>query len=253
MGSGAFIVAACRYLAAAYEAALVAGGDAGHDDISDADRAGFRRTVAQRCLYGVDINPMAVQLGRLSLWLATLAADRPLTFLDHRLRPGNSLVGAWRENLSRQPSGSRRRSSQWSAPLPLFDDEPTAAGVRFTIAAREAIANEPGDTIAAVRAKERSLARLTAPDAPLARLKDASDAWCAWWFRERGQRGAPAFAPSSIRWPGEACFQTMSLRPCSRPCGRPRSRAASSTGSSSFPRRSARAASRRNARASMRS
>ena len=195
MGSGAFIVAACRYLATAYEAALVAGGDAGHDDISDADRAGFRRTVAQRCLYGVDLNPMAVQLGRLSLWLATLAADRPLTFLDHRLRPGNSLVGAWRENLSRQPSGSRRRSSQWSATLPLFDGEPTAAGVRFTIAAREAIANEPGDTIAAVRAKERSLARLTAPDAPLARLKDASDAWCAWWFRERAQQGAPAFAP----------------------------------------------------------
>ena len=39
---------------------------------------------------------MAVQLGRLSLWLATLAADRPLTFLDHRLRVGNSLVGASR-------------------------------------------------------------------------------------------------------------------------------------------------------------
>ena len=41
------------------------------------ERAEFRRAIAQRCLYGVDINPMAVQLGRLSLWLATLSADRP--------------------------------------------------------------------------------------------------------------------------------------------------------------------------------
>ena len=55
---------------------------------------GSAATVAQRCLYGVDINPMAVQLGRLSLWLATLVRRPALTFLDHRLRAGNSLVGA---------------------------------------------------------------------------------------------------------------------------------------------------------------
>ena len=94
MGSGAFLVSACRYLAAAYEAALVRTGARGAGEVTDADRAGFRRTIAQRCLYGVDRNPMAVQLGRLSIWLATLAADRPLTFLDHNLRPGDSLAGA---------------------------------------------------------------------------------------------------------------------------------------------------------------
>ena len=95
MGSGAFLVAACRYLASAYEAALVREGAMLAATTSPTrERAGFRRAVAQRCLYGVDINPMAVQLGRLSLWLATLAADRPLTFLDHHLRAGNSLVGA---------------------------------------------------------------------------------------------------------------------------------------------------------------
>ena len=74
------------------------------------ERAGFRRAIAQRCLYGVDINPMAVQLGRLSLWLATLSADRPLTFLDHRLRTGNSLVGASPADIARQPPGGDARA-----------------------------------------------------------------------------------------------------------------------------------------------
>ena len=52
-----------------------------------------RRLVAQRCLYGVDRNPMAVDLAKMSLWLATLAKDEPLTFVDHALRDGDSLVG----------------------------------------------------------------------------------------------------------------------------------------------------------------
>ena len=52
-----------------------------------------RRIVAQRCLYGVDKNPMAVDLAKLSLWLATLAREHPFTFLDHALRCGDSLVG----------------------------------------------------------------------------------------------------------------------------------------------------------------
>ena len=67
----------------------------------------IRRTVAERCLYGVDLNPMAVQLARLSLWLTTLAGDRPLSFLDHRLQVGNSLLGAWLSALV-----ARRRRSR---------------------------------------------------------------------------------------------------------------------------------------------
>ena len=58
-----------------------------------------RRLVAQRCLYGVDKNPMAVDLAKLSLWLATLAKDHPFTFLDHALRCGDSLVGLTREQI----------------------------------------------------------------------------------------------------------------------------------------------------------
>ena len=55
--------------------------------------------MAQCCVYGVDLNPLAVELAKLSLWLTTVANDRPLSFLDHHLRPGNSLVGAHIERL----------------------------------------------------------------------------------------------------------------------------------------------------------
>src|SRR5262249_33480433 len=52
-----------------------------------------RRVVADRCLYGVDINPMAVEMAKLSLWLVTVQRDRPFTFLDHALKCGDSLLG----------------------------------------------------------------------------------------------------------------------------------------------------------------
>ena len=51
------------------------------------------RIVAQRCLYGVDKNPLAVEMAKLSLWLLTLAKDKPFEFLDHAIRCGDSLVG----------------------------------------------------------------------------------------------------------------------------------------------------------------
>jgi N-6 DNA Methylase/Eco57I restriction-modification methylase len=180
MGSGAFLVAACRYLAAAYEAALVREGGVSHGDLGDADRAGFRRTVAQRCLFGVDVNPMAVQLGRLSLWLATLAADRPLTFLDHHLRAGNSLLGAALHDIGRHPFASRRRRA--GASLPLFDDRAFSDALRSAVGPRLSIALEPGDTLDQVRAKERLLGQLDRDDGPLARWKQVADLWCARWF-----------------------------------------------------------------------
>jgi hypothetical protein len=59
-----------------------------------------RRLVAQRCLYRVDRNPMAADLAKLSLWLATLARDHPFTFLDHAIRCGDSLVGLTRTQIA---------------------------------------------------------------------------------------------------------------------------------------------------------
>ena len=59
------------------------------------DRAIIRRMALKRCIYGVDLNPLAVELAKTSLWLHSFTVGAPLTFLDHHLRCGDSLVGGW--------------------------------------------------------------------------------------------------------------------------------------------------------------
>jgi hypothetical protein len=94
MGSGAFLVEACRVIGARLVKAWECWPEARPAILADEDEElHARRLVAQRCLYGVDKNPHAVDLARLSLWLATLAKDHEFTFLDHALKCGDSLVG----------------------------------------------------------------------------------------------------------------------------------------------------------------
>jgi hypothetical protein len=113
MGSGAFLVQACRWLSdrlvESWTVTEAAGkqidnegrivDDAscgGYDSMSqDAEERAIvaRRLVAERCLYGVDKNPLAVELAKLSLWLTTMSKGRPFGFLDHNLRSGDSLLG----------------------------------------------------------------------------------------------------------------------------------------------------------------
>jgi hypothetical protein len=113
-GSGAFLVQACRYMAArlleAWDAVQRANpgtvritpdgepstGQSGEmliPDDPDERQTYALRIVAQRCLYGVDKNPLAAEMAKLSLWLLTLAKDKPFEFLDHAIRCGDSLVG----------------------------------------------------------------------------------------------------------------------------------------------------------------
>jgi hypothetical protein len=191
MGSGAFLVAACRYLAEAVEEARIAEGRWHPGDITAADRAALRREIALRCLFGVDLNPMAVQLARLSIWLATLAADRPLTFLDHHLVTGNSLVGASPADLRRQPSRARgnvRRAS----PLPLFDAEPLASALEDAVRTRRMMTDEPDDSASVVHRKERALAALLGDAGGLASWRRVLDLWCAGWFWHEGAPPDPA-------------------------------------------------------------
>jgi hypothetical protein len=93
VGSGAFLVEACRQLGDALVAAWAHHGGKPVIPPDEDELLHARRLVAQRCLYGVDRNPMATDLAKLSLWLATLAKDHPFTFLDHSLRSGDALVG----------------------------------------------------------------------------------------------------------------------------------------------------------------
>lgn len=105
MGSAAFLVAAARYLAGHLIAAWSREGDevALAYQRRDADRTvdadddplviEARRQIIEHCLYGVDINPMAVEMAQLSLWLVSMDPQRPFTFLDDRLVPGDALLG----------------------------------------------------------------------------------------------------------------------------------------------------------------
>ncbi|MFG1270115.1 DNA methyltransferase [Xanthobacter sp. DSM 14520] len=101
MGSGAFLVEACRALGERLVAAWARWPDKRPKIPADEDEElHARRLVAQRCLYGVDKNPRAVDLARLSLWLATLARDHEFTFLDHALKCGDSLVGLTKDQIA---------------------------------------------------------------------------------------------------------------------------------------------------------
>ena len=129
MGSGAFLVQVCRFLserlveawAREEDAGQVVGIDGHVTDGAPADpmptdaeeRAVLaRRLVAERCLYGVDLNPLAVELAKLSLWLTTLSKGRPFGFLDHNLKSGDSLLGirslAQLTELRLEPTGDRQ-------------------------------------------------------------------------------------------------------------------------------------------------
>jgi Eco57I restriction-modification methylase/MmeI, target recognition domain len=99
MGSGAFLVEACRQLGDALVEAWHAHQEAPAIPPDEDEVIFARRLIAQRCLYGVDRNPVAVDLAKVSLWLVTLAKDHALTFIDHALRHGDSLVGLSRKQI----------------------------------------------------------------------------------------------------------------------------------------------------------
>jgi hypothetical protein len=114
MGSGAFLVQTCRWLAERLVEAWFLAEQNGRVISVDGEvlKAASgkellpsdievrtliaRRLIAERCLYGVDLNPLAVELAKLSIWLVTLAKGRPFGFLDHNLRCGDSLLGIHR-------------------------------------------------------------------------------------------------------------------------------------------------------------
>ncbi len=100
MGSGAFLVEACRALGVRLTRAWVRWPETRPKIPADEDEElHAKRLIAQRCLYGVDKNPMAADLAKLSLWLATLARDHEFEFVDHALKSGDSLVGLTNEQI----------------------------------------------------------------------------------------------------------------------------------------------------------
>ena len=119
-GSGHFLVGVVDYLTEE----LITHPDAPHiteRTDEETELTYWRRRVVESCVYGVDLNPMAVELAKLSLWLHTVAKGEPLSFLDHHIRCGNSLIGAKIENLSNLPElrRTRRNASETQTEIPM--------------------------------------------------------------------------------------------------------------------------------------
>ena len=245
MGSGSFLVAALRYLVEALARSLHhhdlirPGGDdtpvvtlpfgtpseakesepvlplAPDDDrFEERLRAVLARHVVERCLYGVDRNPMAVELAKLSLWVETLDRELPFEFLDHKLKVGNSLVGCWLHLVEDYPvraleredgGGSKSGGTKWlkarfkEAKGQLPDVVRRLDGATSLL---DDVATHPAELVEGLRGRFAAIHDLP-PDiregayrelresGEYLTLRDAMDAWCALWFWPAGDDSWP--------------------------------------------------------------
>lgn len=179
-GSGHFVVDATSYIAEWLTALALRPADLGDED----ELIYWKRQVASACIYAVDINPLAVELAKLSMWLITLAKGKPLSFLDHHLRVGNSLVGASIFDISddlqaEQRRVKRRKAAERAAAagqMMMFSDADFTEGVRFAVEQMTAIETTIPDTVSDVKRQEQLYADLTKR---LSGWKRAADVWAA--------------------------------------------------------------------------
>ena len=208
-GSGHFLLAAARRLADRV-ARIRAGGTPTPDDYQRA-----LRDVVRRCLYGVDRNPLAVELCKVSLWMESIDPGLPLTFLESHVRCGNSLVGATRALMGDQvPDAAwavlegddkkitrslkqRNRGENAGERRLLF--EPKGEAVKLSDAIR-AVEQAPDADAAALAAKQRQWDALLA-SAAYEREKLVADAWCATFLWPKHAHG-PVIeaAPTTAAW-----------------------------------------------------
>ena len=267
-GSGSFPVAALRFLTDALYAALFAHGRLGDDHdrtvvrlLGETDANGkealsaeliparpdddnfeprakavFRRHIVERCLYGVDLDPLAVELCRLALWIETMDRDLPFSFLDHKIRPGNSLIGCWFDQFQHYPVMAWKNreggDKQHANGVHYEKDERTQAIKAFT---KERLTPDLARFVAAPSLFDKNLwsDALATHDEALATLKrlhalpvhdteerariyreeligsrawqavkQAFDLWCACWFWPAEELDA-APLPSTLASPAE--------------------------------------------------
>ncbi len=270
-GSGTFPVAALRFLTdAVYEALHHHGrltGDAGRaldeilglrppgaptgalqevrlpcrpdeDDFEPRTKALLRRYVVERSIYGVDLDPLAVELCRIALWVETMDRELPFSFLDHKIKCGNALVGAWFDQFQHYPAmawknreggdkghgnGVHFQKDARTKAIKAFAREQVAPSLEGAIRASAGFldafeaAGTPADQVhdasMAVLARLHDLPiqnaherarryreEFEASDA-WRHLKAAMDSWCACWFWPANELGA-APLPATFRSPG---------------------------------------------------
>lgn len=232
MGSGSFLVAALRVLTDAVVTSLHVHGrikknnghvrlecellpDADRDQTEEAIPAIVRRAVVEHCLYGVDLDALAVELARVSLWVETLDKRLPFTFLDHKLRCGDALVGTWLDRFRDYPllawwrqspdekwRGVTHEGDIWARKLKelrtaIVEEQRKILAGEMSFEFAGASDDELRAALARVRELYRRLRAVpatqpdkraeiwrkqVATDPALLRVRQAFDTWCALWF-----------------------------------------------------------------------
>lgn len=279
-GSGSFLVAGLRFLTEALSASLYAHGriqeqgeatlvtlaegrpsegqlsdetlpcrpDAA--DFDDRLAARLKRYVVERCLYGVDLDPLAVELCRLALWVETLDRSLPFSFLDHKIKCGNSLVGCWFDRFQDYPALAFEREGGdkshtkgvhfpkegWTKAIKAFRNDKMKPDLVKMIQAQPTLLKEVDgkapdaihDEALAVldrmhelpvhQTDERAqLYREEIASSPaLQRLKQAFDTWCALWFWPADRLDEAPLPRSFATSSGEALEVVSSLRAAHR-------------------------------------
>ncbi|MBK9751367.1 MAG: N-6 DNA methylase [Chloroflexi bacterium] len=165
-----------------------------------------KRDIISHCIYGVDINPMAVELCKVNLWMEALEPGKPLSFLDHRILVGNSLLGttpalmaggipddafnpiegddkadaAWLKKLNKQ-----ERKARESGQRSMFEDMEPPADYRAISAAVRQLDSIDDDTLDGLRRKEQAYAALEG-DPERRKAQILADAWCAAFVWDKG-------------------------------------------------------------------
>jgi Eco57I restriction-modification methylase len=205
-GSGHFLVAAAHRIAKRLASART-----GDDEPSPEATRSALRDVVGRCVYGVDFNPMAVELCKVSLWMEALDPGKPLSFLDAHIKCGNSLVGT---TVALTDSGVpdvaftplagddkdvarelRKRNMAEREGQLTFEDEVVALGELQTLVAAFEAASD--NTIEALHNKEKLFQSIVS-SARYTRAKAAADAWCA-SFVQKKVKGAPGITTGVVR------------------------------------------------------
>lgn len=208
-GSGHFLLAAARRLAD-HVARLRAGGTPTPDDYQHA-----LRDVVRRCIYGVDMNPLAVELCKVSLWMESIDPGLPLTFLESHIRCGNSLVGTTRALMGDEvPEGAwavlegddkkitaalkRRNKDEIAGQRYLpFDKRNGTGALKEAI---QAVEQAPDTDAAGLAEKERQWKALLASQA-YEHEKLVADAWCAAFLWPKNEPGPVVeAAPTTATW-----------------------------------------------------
>lgn len=215
-GSGHFLIAAAHRIAGRLASIRCGGGEPAPDELRHA-----LREVIGRCLHGIDVNPMAVELCKVSLWMEATEPGRPLSFLDHRIVCGNALLGAtpalieagvpddafkplegddktWVTTLKKRNKEERKNRNQGV----LDFGSPVAADAAALAKELDALDALDDTSVAGIAAKEQRYAALQASDAAQ-RAKLVADAWCAAFVAPKA-KGEPVITDATVRQCGSA-------------------------------------------------